>query len=325
MVNAFVEGDFIDEMMWAVGSHSVQWNGGEAFAPGQYYTDYFTDAAVEVIENNRNQPFFLYLAHWGPHSPLQASKADYDALSHIKDHKLRVYAAMLRAMDRSVAKIGETLEKNGLSDNTLVMFVSDNGGAGYIDLPDVNKPYRGWKLSQFEGGIHVPFMAKWPAKISAGTVVDSLVHMFDLFTTAAVAGHADVPTDRKIDGVDLLPYIRNEASDTPHETLFWRHGHQQSVLHDGWKLIRAQQTDKPDAKEPLRFLFNLAQDPTEQTNLAEKMPDKVTELETLLATHNAEQVESMWQSPMELPIMIDKAGDLRKKYQKSDVYMYYPN
>ena len=325
VVNALVEGDFIDNMMWAMGSHAVQWNGSEPFAPNDYLTDYFTDAAVEVIENNRNRPFFMYLAHWGPHSPLQAAKADYDALSHIKDHRLRVYAAMIRAVDRSMAKIEETLAKNGLSDNTLILFTSDNGGAGYIGLPNINKPYRGWKLTQFEGGTHVPFMAKWPAKIPAGTTVDSAVHQFDLFTTVAAAGEATIPTDRKIDGVDLLPHVLNETSEPPHKTLFWRHGHQQSVRHEGWKLIRAQQSDKPEAKEPLRFLFHLTEDPTEQTNLAGEMPEKVAELEAFLAAHNAEQAESMWQSPMDVPVMIDKSGDLREKYEEGDVYLYYPN
>ncbi|MGB1808301.1 MAG: sulfatase-like hydrolase/transferase, partial [Porticoccaceae bacterium] len=261
VVNAKVEGDRIDRMVWATGTYSAAFNGvgnpGEQFKPKGYLTDYYTDQAVKVIENNRNRPFFLYLAHWGIHNPLQAARADYDALSHIEDHRLRVYSAMIRAVDRSVARVTQALEENGLTDNTLIILTSDNGGAGYIGLPNVNKPYRGWKLNHFEGGTHVPFMAKWPARISAGTSMEDPIHHNDIFTTIAAAAGAQLPQDRKIDGVDLLPYIRNETSGAPHETLFWREGHQQTVLHQGWKLIRAEQPHLPQPAPMAKWLFNL--------------------------------------------------------------------
>ena len=164
---------------------------------------------------------------------------------------------MILAMDRGVRRIQDALEAHGLAENTLVVFTSDNGGAGYIGLPDVNAPHRGWKLSHFEGGLHVPFAARWPACIAPGTVVDDPVHHFDLFTTFAAAAGARVPGDRVIDGVDLLPYTRGEADGVPHETLFWRQGHHQTVLHQGWKMIRADRPEKV-------WLFDLANDPTER-------------------------------------------------------------
>jgi arylsulfatase A-like enzyme len=105
------------------------------------------------------------------HTPLQASKADYDALSHIKDHKLRVYTAMIQALDRSVGKITEALKKRGLEENTMVIFTSDNGAPGYIGIPDINQPYRGWKLTMFEGGTHVPYFIKWPQEIAPGVLI----------------------------------------------------------------------------------------------------------------------------------------------------------
>ena len=300
VVNAKVEGDRIDRMVWATGTYSATFNGvgdaGERFKPKGYVTDYYTDEAVKVIENNRNRPFFLYLAHWGIHNPLQAAREDYEALSHIADHRLRVYSAMIRAVDRSVARVTQALEENGLTDNTLIILTSDNGGAGYIGLPNVNQPYRGWKLNHFEGGTHVPFMAKWPARINAGSSMDDPIHHNDIFTTIAAAAGAQVPQDRKIDGVDLLPYIRKEIPDAPHKTLFWREGHQQTVLHQGWKLIRAEQPHLPQPAPMAKWLFNLAVDPTEQTNLAAQNSDKVAELEALLASHNAEQVEPLWPS-----------------------------
>jgi uncharacterized sulfatase len=327
VVNAKVEGDRIDRMVWATGTYSAAFNGvgnpGEQFKPKGYLTDYYTDQAVKVIENNRNRPFFLYLAHWGIHNPLQAARADYDALSHIEDHRLRVYSAMIRAVDRSVARVTQALEENGLTDNTLIILTSDNGGAGYIGLPNVNKPYRGWKLNHFEGGTHVPFMARWPARISAGTSMEDPIHHNDIFTTIAAAAGAQLPQDRKIDGVDLLPYIRKETSGAPHETLFWREGHQQTVLHQGWKLIRAEQPHLPQPAPMARWLFNLAVDPTEQNNLAAQNSEKLAELEALLAAHNAEQVEPLWPTVFNSPQLIDKTTN--EPMEEGDEFIYWPN
>ena len=327
VVNAKVEGDRIDRMVWATGTYAATFNGvgeaGEYFKPRGYLTDYYTDEAVKVIENNRNRPFFLYLAHWGIHNPLQAAREDYDALSYIEDHRLRVYSAMIRAVDRSMARVAQALEDNGLTDNTLIIFTSDNGGAGYIGLPNVNKPYRGWKLNHFEGGTHVPFMAKWPARIDAGSSMEVPIHHNDIFTTIAAAAGVQVPQDRKIDGVDLLPYIRKETSDAPHETLFWREGHQQTVLHQSWKLIRAEQPHLPQPAPMAKWLFNLAVDPTEQNNLAAQNGEKVAELEALLAGHNEEQVEPLWPSVFNSSQLIDKTTN--EPYEEGDEFIYWPN
>ena len=323
VVNAKITGDAIDRMVWATGRYAAQFNGSEPFEPEGYLTDYYTDEAVKVIQANRNRPFFLYLAHWGTHNPLQAAREDYEALSHIKDHNLRVYSAMIRALDRSVARVVQALQDNGLSDNTLIVFTSDNGGAGYIGLPDINKPYRGWKLNHFEGGTHVPYMAKWPARIEAGTTMAEPIHHIDLFHTFAAAAGAQVPDDRKLDGVDLLPFIRKEVSGAPHQTLFWRQGYQQTVLHEGWKLIRSDQPEKPDSAGQKKYLFNLAHDPTEQNNLAAHNREKVAELENLLAVHNAEQVEPLWPSVLQSPQRIDKTGS--QPYDEGDEYLYWPN
>ncbi|HEY5645451.1 MAG TPA: sulfatase-like hydrolase/transferase, partial [Pseudomonadales bacterium] len=316
VVNAKREEDSIERMVWTTAEYAAQFNGGERFQPDGYLTDYYTREALKVIENNRNRPFFLYLAHWGIHNPLQALRSDYEALAHIEDHHLRVYSAMIRSVDRSVGAVQAKLEELGLAENTLILFTSDNGGAGYIQLPDVNRPYRGWKLTHFEGGTHVPFMASWPSRIRAGSLMNAPVHHIDLFHTIAAAAGADVPTDRKLDGVDLLPFVTGEATGSPHETLFWREGHHQSVQHQGWKLIRAARPDK-------RWLFNLIVDPTEQVNLAARRPEKVAELEALLDAHNAEQAQPLWPSITESPQLIDKHGG--QPYEEGDEYIYWPN
>ncbi len=323
VVNAMREADGIDRMVWATARYAARFNGGQEFQPKAYLTDYYTDEAIKVIAANRNRPFFLYLAHWGIHNPLQASREDYDAFPQIEDHALRVYAGMIRALDRSVGRIVQALQDNGLADNTLIVFTSDNGGAGYIGLPDINKPYRGWKLDHFEGGTHVPYMAKWPARIKAGTVMSDPIHHIDLFHTFAGAAGAQVPTDRKLDGVDLLPYVTGEAPGAPHQTLFWREGYQQTVLHEGWKLIRSDQPDKPVGTAQKKWLFNLATDPTEQRNLALEMPEKLVLLESLLAAHNAQQAAPLWPSVLQSPQLIDKPAGV--PYEDGDEYIYWPN
>lgn len=318
IVNSKLSYDPIDRFLWAGMRYASSYNGGGAFKPGDYITDYYTDEAVKVIENNKNRPFFLYLAHWAPHTPLQATKADYDALSHIKDHTERVYAAMIRALDRGVGRVLDTLKENGLDENTIVIFTSDNGGAGYVGIDDLNKPFRGWKITNFEGGIHVPYFVKWPKQIPAGGIYDKPVHHFDIYATAADAAGAEIAEDHKLDGVSLLPYAQGTATtEKPHDTLFWRAGDYRTVRHHDWKL----------AVDPLMgntFLFDLATDPGESTNVAAQNPEVVAEIKQLLVKHNSEMVPPNWESVAAMSINVDK--HLREEPDaKTDTYIYWGN
>jgi len=316
VVNSKQDFDPIDRFLWRALKFAASFNGSDAFEPAGYLTDYYTDEAVRVIEANRDRPFFLYLAHWAPHTPLQATREDYEALSHIENHRLRVYAAMIRALDRGVGRVLEALREQGLEDNTLVIFTSDNGGAHYIGVPEVNQPYRGWKITFFEGGIRVPYFMKWPAHIAAGSSFDAPVHHFDIYATAAAAGGVPLPDDRKIDGVDLLPFAQGARAGDPHQELFWRTGHYQVALADGWKL---QVTERPEAT----WLFDLNSDPTEQTNLAAREGERVAGLKARLAAHNAEQREPAWPSVGEFPVNVDKT--LLDHDAPDDEYIYWPN
>jgi uncharacterized sulfatase len=317
VVNSRQEFDPIDRFLWRALLHAASWNGGPPFAPAGYLTDYYTDEAVKAIDANAGRPFFLYLAHWAPHTPLQATREDYDALSHISDHRLRVYAAMIRALDRGVGRVLEALRRNGLEQNTLVFFSSDNGAPNYIGLPDVNRPYRGWKISFFEGGIRVPYLVKWPARLPAGARYDAPVSGFDVFATAAAAAGAPLPADREIDGVDLVPFVRGEREGVPHRELFWRSGHYRVARVDGWKL---QVNERPPGTT---WLFDLNADPTERTNLAEREPERVAALRRALDLHDAEQVPSAWPSLLENPTQIDKT--LAEPDAPDDEYAYWPN
>jgi uncharacterized sulfatase len=316
VVNARQDFDPIDQFLWRALHYAASFNGSAAFEPDGYLTDYYTEEAVKVIEQNKDRPFFLYLAHWAPHTPLQATQADYDALSHIELHRERVYAAMIRALDRGVGQVLDALRANGLEDNTLVIFTSDNGGAGYIGLPDVNDPYRGWKITLFEGGIHVPYFIKWPARLAGGQILEDPVHHFDIFATAAAAAGAALPSDRKIDGKDLIAHTLGEVGGVPHEALFWRSGASQSALVNGWKL----NVSDPPGKA---WLFDVNADPIEQKNLADERPEKLAELRAALAAHNAEQAEPAWPSQGSFPINLDK--DLSVLDAPDDEYIYWSN
>ena len=316
VVNAKLPFDPIDQFLWARMQYATSYNGGEWFEPKGYLTDYYTDEAVKAIEANKNRPFFLYLAHWAVHTPLQASKADYDALSHIENERERVYAAMIRALDRSVGRVMEALKENGLDDNTIVIFSSDNGGPGYIGIPDVNKPYRGWKLTYFEGGIRVPLFVRWPGKIEPGTERKMPVAHLDLFPSIVTAAGAPLPADRVIDGIDILPYVTGtDEAAAPARPIFWRDGHYQAVRVDGWKLQFAERPNKT-------WLYNLNEDPTEQVNLAKENPEKVAELKALVKAHNATQREPLFPAVAEMPVTIDKT--LEEEATPEDEYIYWP-
>ena len=314
-VNARLAFDPIDRFLWAAMRYAVSFNGGEWFEPDGYLTDYLTDQAVAAIAANRTRPFFLYLAHWGPHTPLQALKQDYDALSHIEVHRERVYAAMLRALDRSTARVMQALEDNALDDNTLVIFTSDNGGAGYIGIADVNEPYRGWKATFFEGGVRVPYFLRWPGRIEPGSRVSVPVSHLDILPTAAAAAGAIVPADRVIDGRNILALASGEATSLDRRALFFRADHYQAVIADGWKLQRSKRPEKI-------WLFHLDDDPTERNNVASAHPEKVAELAALLDAHNAEQVPPLFPNAGEMPVTIDKT--LADEVDASDEYIYWP-
>lgn len=317
VVNAKQDYDPIDKFLWANLPFAVVNNNQPGrFAPSEYMTDYLSSEAVKAIEANKDRPFFLYLAYNAPHTPLQALKSDYDALSHITNHRLRVYAAMIRALDRGVGRVLDSLKANGLDDNTIVIFTSDNGGANYIGLPEINKPFRGWKASFFEGGIRVPFFVKWPAKIAPGTAFAGAAGHVDIFATAAGAAGAALPADRQIDGVNLMPFISGETTGAPHQAIFWRSGHYKVVLAGDWKLQVAERPKKA-------WLFNLKDDPTEKTNLADAQPEKVAELRAQLEGLDSEQAKPIWPSLLEGAIPIDRPLDTQEV--EGEEIVYWPN
>lgn len=304
VINSKQDFDPIDKFLWANLKYAVQYNDGDRFAPDSHMTDYFSRQAVRVIEANRNRPFFLYLAYNAPHTPLQAEAADYAALEHIADHTERTYAAMLGGLDRGVGQVLDALEDSGIADNTIVIFTSDNGGAGYVGLPDLNKPYRGWKITFFEGGIHTPYFIRWPAKIAAGSRYGSAVAHIDIFSTALAAAGVAPPQDRIIDGVDVLGYALQDPQPPLSRPLFWRTGGYKVVMHDGWKLQWQEQTGET-------WLFNLNEDPTEQVNLSldEAHSEQLRTLHATLDDLDSQMAEPLWPALIEARIAVDYTVD----------------
>ena len=317
VVNAHIDFDPIDRFLWASAHFVTSYNGGEKFAPGGYLADYWTDESLKVITANRNRPFFLYLAHWGVHSPLQATREDYEAVGDVGTHPMRVYAAMLRALDRSVGRIMAKLDAEGLSRNTLVVISSDNGAPGYLGLKQLNAPYRGGKGTFFEGGIRVPLFARWPAQIAPDTRIALPVGQVDLMPTFAAAAGAALPAGLAVDGRDLTPALTGRGTmpsgDAP---LFWNSGYYQAVRVGDWKLQVNRRQDKA-------WLFNLAADPTEERNLANEEPAKRAELEALLAAHHRGRKAPLYPSTFDTPVSVDKT--LAEPYRRGDEIVYWPN
>lgn len=316
VVNAKLPFDPIDKFLWGNLPYAANWNGGPRFQPKGHTTDYLTNEAVKAIEANKNQPFFMYMAYWAVHTPLQASKEDYDKLSYIEDHTERVQAAMVMTVDRGVGKIMQALKDNGIDENTIIVFTSDNGAPHYVGLPDLNKPYRGWKITLFEGGIHIPYIVHWPSKIPAGQVYKGRVSNLDIFSTFGAIAGAALPEDRIIDGVNILPYLTGEEEGEPNRALYCKTGKYAYVIKDGWKL-------QMDELQQKTWLFDLNVDPTEQKDLSQIETQKATELRTLLQAHLTAQKQPLWPALLDAPVYIDK--HLNEETTAADEFIYWAN
>ena len=224
--------------------------------------------------------------------------------------------AMVRALDRSVGRILETLDQKGIADNTIVIFTSDNGGAGYIGLPDINAPYRGWKLTLYEGGVRVPMLVRWPNGLDAGTVTDTPVAHIDILPTVVAAAGAKLPETRVIDGVNILAPLTNPLQPAAERPLFWTSAYYQAVRKGNWKL---QRSERPSGA----WLYDLATDPTEQRNIVDQYPMIASELTALLDEYRANSRPPLYHHVLEGPVAVDK--NLNDYFEDGDDYVYWPN
>jgi arylsulfatase A-like enzyme len=261
-----------------------------------YLTDALGREAIAFIEVNKSKPFFLYLAFNAVHTPMQANDSRLKKFQDIKDEKRRTYAAMMSAMDDAIGAVMKKLTDDKLSENTLVMFISDNGGPtmkGVTVNASVNTPLRGSKRTTLEGGIRVPFLISWPTKLKAATY-DQPVIQLDLHTTALAAAGVTPKPEWKLEGVDLLPYLNGKEKGMPHDALYWRFGKQMAIRQDDWKLVRYDLAADNRTGISEAMLYNLKDDIGEATDLSAKHPDKVKNLQTAWDFWNKANVAPLW-------------------------------
>ncbi|MDA7858755.1 sulfatase [Mariniblastus sp.] len=264
--------------------------GGQPVVESEYLTDAFTREAVDFIDRHDDKPFFLYLAYNAVHSPLQGADKYMKKFAHIEDVHRRIFAAMLANMDDSVGAVMNQLRKSGLEENTLVFFLSDNGGPTR-ELTSSNLPLRGEKGQMYEGAIRVPYMVQWKGKIPAGEVYHQPVSSFDIYATA-VANSAGVTVPEQVEGVDLLPFLKGEDQGRPHETLYWRQGGKAAMRHGDWKIVRMGK--RLQAGRAKWELYDLSKDISEQTNLAGVHPEILAELISRWNEMNSEMVDPLF-------------------------------
>jgi len=227
----------------------------------EYLTDALSRETVRFINENSQKPFFIYLAYNAPHTPLQASEKYLKRFRHIKDKKRRTYAAMVSAIDDGVGDILHKLKEKGIEENTMVIFLSDNGGPEHHNASD-NGELRGGKGDFFEGGIRVPFAIKWPAKIKPNTVYHQPVSTLDIFATATE--NANVTPKNKLDGINLIPYLNGTLSKPPHDILFWRNFDKPAAA------VRQGKFKYVKIKKNKGLLFNVNSDLGEKKDIKEK-------------------------------------------------------
>lgn len=261
----------------------------------EYLTDYFADRAAQFIQQNTKSgtPYFLYLAFNAPHAPLIVTDKYYRRFANIKDHQLRVYAAMISALDDGVGKVLDAVEQSDQADNTIIVFASDNGCAEYDPGLCSDTPLRGGKLSFYEGGIRVPFMMSWPGHIAPGTVYHNPVSLMDVLPTSVAAAGGRLPADRPYDGVNLMPYLTGKVAGAPHEVLAWRTEPLVAIRHGDWKLWETEGSET-GVYGHYKLLFNLHDDLNESTNLEDKNPQDLKELEDLIHRWEAPMIAPKW-------------------------------
>ncbi|MFT7671167.1 MAG: arylsulfatase A-like enzyme, partial [Planctomycetota bacterium] len=272
--------DYFD---WRAPENGGIWRNNEPAEGDTYLTDAFTGEAVDFITRNQDEPFFLYLAYNAVHSPIQVPEHYLQGIES-PDPERRKMLGMVRAVDTGVGRILATLDDLKIADNTLVLFANDNGGATLSS----NMPFQGSKATMWEGGSRVAMALRWPDQLESGSTFKRVVSTLDLFPTFAAAAGASLPAQRKIDGVDLMPFLTSDKKGQLHPALFWslgEHGSSRAVREGPWKLVKQDYT---------LSLHNLIEDPSEQTDLKAQHPEIFTKLQRDWEAWNSEMVPPLW-------------------------------
>ena len=266
-----------------------------------YTTDAFGREACSYIAKHQGKPWFLYLAFNAVHTPMDATDDRLKKFAHIADRQRRTYAAMMLAMDENIGRVRQKLAETGQTQNTLVFFISDNGGPtmpGVTVNASRNTPLRGSKRTTLEGGIRVPFVISWPGRVQPG-VYEQPALQLDLTATALVAAGVAIQPEWKLEGVDLLPYLAGGKSGAPHDALYWRLGEQMAIRAGDFKLVRYDNnadtlTGGRNQGVTAAKLYNLRADIGETRDLAAAMPEKVQQLQAQWDAWNVGNHAPLW-------------------------------
>lgn len=250
----------------------------------KYLTDVFGDKVIERIDEYKDDPFFIHLSFNAVHTPLHATDEDLERFNHLKDQPARhKIAAMTWAMDRAIGNVLKKLGEEDLMDNTMIFFLSDNGGVYNISS---NLPLKAFKGTEFDGGHRVPFIMKWGEKTQQGMTFEGLSSGLDIFPTIMHAAGIEETTGKALDGIDLLPYASGEMDGDPHESLFWRIHPWAAARVGDYKLVRASSIDT--------VLYNIAEDIGESTDLKDREPEIYIKMQEALIGWENEMMSEAW-------------------------------
>jgi arylsulfatase A-like enzyme len=276
-------------------SQNLIYRGREVQKIDGFATEVFTEEALSFMKRAKEKPWFLYLAYNAVHTPLEISdKLKERVPADVKDPARRGYLALLLGLDDAVGRIMAHLRETGEDQNTLIVFLSDNGGSGLAPFlaynTGINRPLRGNKGQTLEGGIRVPFFIAWPGKLPAGKTYDHPIIALDILPTAcALAG---VKTPGNVDGVNLMPYLLGEKQAAPHDALYWRFGPQKAIRKGNWSLVDWRDFETKTSSG--WHLFDLAKDIGQQNDLAAQRPDLVAELSQAWRRWDAQNIAPLW-------------------------------
>ena len=266
-----------------------------------YITDDKGNEAMDYIKRHHKKPFFLFVSFNAPHTPMQAKEEHLALYAHIQDSKRRTYAAMVHSLDENVGKIMHQVEKSGLNEKTLIVFISDNGGPSSSNT-SINAPYNGQKGILLEGGIHVPFIMSWPGKIRKGSTFSKPIVATDLAPTFLEIGGGEIlKEDFDGKGINLISFLSDTLNSKPHSDIKWKFTISAAIREDNWKLIRL-----PDR---MPMLFDLSKDVSEQNNVA---------LENLAITNRLLKELGNWDVNLPHPIFLEGARWKKRQLQLYD-------
>ena len=257
----------------------------------EYLTDELSNAAVSFInkQSEAKQHFMLYLAYNAPHTPLQATEKYLARFPEIKDKKRKIYAAMVSAVDDGVGKVLKAIEENGIDEQTIIVFLSDNGGAR--NNASSNAPLRGAKSDLFEGGIRVPFAMRWKGVIPPSQTYEAPISSLDIMATIVAQNNIEIASERPLDGVNLIPFLTGKKLGKPHDFLFWRKWEQKAmaVRHGNYKIVANKDRDNnPPA------LYHLSSDMVEKHNVKEVQRETYDSLLLHWESWNAEMKDRVF-------------------------------